>query len=144
MCPLMQILAGSHCKRNFKCGLCTNFALHVHGILWTHGAVSYVLPRWMWGFMHLVQCIHLRGVYSDHPQWYVPALAKYEWSCSSLQSTLRCLDHQVVLSMDLNYTGHSVYASHYTFRCTSSKPFWTCPKLLRYFPLSLRVEARVS
>jgi hypothetical protein len=29
-------------KKEPKKWTCTDFALHVHGVLWTHGAVSYV------------------------------------------------------------------------------------------------------
>ena len=62
----MQILAGSHCKKNFKHGLGNNFVLHVHGILWAHSPVSYVDVRaYVSGPIHL--SIHLRGVYGDHP-----------------------------------------------------------------------------
>jgi hypothetical protein len=51
MCPLMQILAGPHCTKNFKCGLSTNSVLHVHNALWAYGAVWH----WVQGHMCLVQ-----------------------------------------------------------------------------------------
>ena len=36
MCPLMQILAGSHYTKNFKCGLSTKCMLDVPNTVWPH------------------------------------------------------------------------------------------------------------
>jgi len=65
----MQILAGSHWKIIFKCGLSTKCVLYVLNILWPHDAVWHVPSGWVYQPAHVVGPMDVVGYSGGPADW---------------------------------------------------------------------------